>query len=344
MLLKNLKSFITKNTSVFIFFMLAQIVTLLGVFVANNLTEQEVSTQKSYYDNMRTYTVMFSGTDNIEESLAEVLDECDGIQHIYTIFPEYDKVVCGEYYGKSNKKVYANLGRYLSDSDISSGVKNIVVPPDILYDYSVGDTYSLNGTDYNIIGSSVDDSFHIPFNSIDSKSTIIGVCVTTDTELTATEFEYFSKILTGIFPNSEVYPPEGNYSNQMDYFKMIMFIVILLMCLGIFNLSYLYVYILEQRKRQYAVFQICGCTKIRGALIYLAEIIVFSSVAYIVSALAFNTLLFPIVSALDSMTFYAMSLDSYVFLFICYLAAMLVVFLPCIIRYTSKSPTLQYKG
>lgn len=324
--------------------MLAQIVTLLGVFIANNLMEQEVSTQKSYYDNMRTYTVMLSDTDNIEEGLAEVLDKCDGIQRIYTLFSEYDKVVCGEYYGKSNKKVYTNAGRYLSDSDISNGVKNIVVPPDILYDYSVGDTYFLNGTDYNIIGSSVDDSFHIPFNSIDSKSTIIGVCVTTNAELTASEFEQLSETLTGIFPNSSVYLPEGEYSSQMDYFKTVMFMIILLMCLGIFNLSYLYVYILEQRKRQYAVFQICGCTKIRGALIYLAEIIIFSTAAYIFSALVFKLLLFPVVAALDSMTFYAMSVGSYVFLFICYLAAMLAVFLPCIIKYTSKSPSLQYKG
>lgn len=324
--------------------MLAQIVTLLGVFIANNLMEQEVSTQKSYYDNMRTYTVMLSDTDNIEEGLAEVLIKCGDIQHIYTVFPEHDKAVCGEYYGKSNKKVYTDAGRYLSDSDISSGVKNIVVPPDILYDYSVGDTYSLNGTDYNIIGSSVDDSFHIPFNSIDNKSTIIGVCVTTNTELTASEFKQLSKTLTGIFPNSSICPPEGEYSSQIDYFKTVMFMIILLMCLGIFNLSYLYVYILEQRKRQYAVFQICGCTKIRGALIYLAEIIIFSTAAYIFSALVFKLLLFPVVAALDSMTFYAMSVGSYVFLFICYLAAMLAVFLPCIIKYTSKSPSLQYKG
>lgn len=354
MILQNLKSFITKKTVIFVFFMLAQIVTLIGVLVTFNYLEQEISTQKSYYDDMRTYTVMLSDSSDTDKKLSDILNKCDYIQHIYTVSfltptTAEDEInneyrIYGEYYGKSGLKFNVALGSYLSETDISDGNKNIVIPASFMTDFNIGDTYSLNGSNYKIIGSSTDGNFHIPFNSTDDKYQISGVCVTTDRELNSSEANQFKNTLSDIFSEADVISPSGEYGSEFNSFKTVMFIIILLMCLGIFNLSYLYTFILEQRKKQYAVFQICGCTKLKGAFIYLGEILIISTAAYTVSAVLFKFAVLPLVILADSMTVYAMSVYSYVFLFTAYILIMLFVFLPCIIRYTSKSAALQYKN
>ncbi len=353
MILQNLKSFITKRKSIFIFFILAQIVTLIGVFITYNYMEQEVSTQKSYYDDMRTYTVMLSNSKDIDKKLSDILKQYDGIQHIKTVSYEGEYIVYGEYYGKSGKEFTVNLGDNLSESDITSGNKNILIPDKAfiyeettLSDLKIGDTYNLNGIAYKIIGLTMDGCFYIPFNSMEeeNKNQIMGVCVTTNKELSLSEAEQLTNILSNIFEDSVITPPQGEYGSEFNTFKMFVFFVILLLCLGIFNLSYLYIFILEQRKKQYAVFQICGCTKLRGALIYLAEILILSIIAYLAALLLFRFVVLPFVIVMDSMTFLAMSGQSYILLFIFYILIMLLIFLPCIVRYTSKSAVLQYKS
>lgn len=353
MILQNLKSFITKKKSIFIFFILAQIVTLVGVFVTYNYMEQEVSTQKSYYDDVRTYTVMLSDSKDIEENLSDVLKQYDNIQHIYTVSYEGEYIVYGEYYGKSEKEFTVSLGDDLSESDMTNGNKNMLIPNKTLTyedtslsNLKIGDTYNLNGVAYKIIGSALDGCFHIPFHSMEeeSKNQIMGVCITTNKELSPSDSEQFIYMLSAIFEDAVITPPQAEYGSEFNTFKIFVFVVILLLCLGIFNLSYLYIFVLEQRKKQYAVFQICGCTKLRGALIYLAEILLLSVMAYSVSLLLFRFVVLPFVIAMDSMTFLAMSVQSYILLFIFYVLIILLVFLPCIVRYTSKSAVLQYKS
>ncbi|MDD6489693.1 MAG: hypothetical protein PUG48_07760 [Clostridia bacterium] len=344
MILKNLKIFAARHTMIFVFFILAQIVTLSGVFVTYNYLEQEISTQKSYYEGMRTYTVQLSGSENIDENISEVLRSNDNIQRIYTVTVDGDFIFCGDYYGKSVKKFNVTLGTYLSDDDIVKGEKKIVIPLSMSKDFSIGDMYLFNNEKYEITGVSIDDNFYIPYNSLNDKSLISGVCVVLNDELSSSQSDEFMNRLSGIFKNSVIMPPSEEYGDEMNSFRLVMVIIILLLSLGIFNLSYLYSFILEKRKKQYSVLQICGCTKLRGILIYAGEVIIVSVASYILSALLFKFALLPLIMNIDSLTVEAMGISSYLFLFVCYIIIMMCIFLPCVIKYSSKTVVQQYKN
>lgn len=348
MIFQNIKSFITQKTSVFVFFILVQVVTLIGIFITYNFMQEQIAIQRSYHNELRTYTVMLSDTENIEENLAETLNQCGNIQHIYTIFNENSQLVYGEYYGDINKYSGIIIGKDLSKDDITNGYKKVVLTYDSLYNNTsleVGNFYKINGTDYEIIGFAINDYISIPFNSIKDKNIITGICITTNTEFDASEIEQFTNKLSNIFKNSEIIQPiNDDKAGQSSSFKITTFMIVVLMALGIFNLSYLYIFILEQRKKQYAIFQICGCSKAKGEFIYLVEIFIISFIPFIVSAVLFKFAIVPILVVLDKFTIYSMNLSSYLFLMIAYILVMICIFLPSISKYTLKSAALQYKA
>lgn len=366
-ILKNILNFIKNNTAIFVITIAVEIVTLLGVFTAYNYYVEKTEENKSYYQEMRTFAVTLTDTNELEENLSKVLDSGYEIERIYTYtnpyslnltkndflrYTEPDGTVkeriaglfCSDYYGESTLKHKVIVGSDIDLSDTENAENEIVLSSDLNRAVKVGEMFNINGLDYLVIGIGTDTSNYIPYNTvIKNNLPIDGLGIVLKNEVDSAIAKKFSAILTDIFKTNSVHLPEGEYGREIsDYNKYIIFTCLMLF-LSIFNFVYLYSYILDKRKKQYSILRIYGCTKLKGIMIYTIEAIIISSLSYLISVALYLFVHLPVLRMLDKYTFFAMNIDSFLIVFASFILIMLCVVIPSIVKYSKKDIVDQYR-
>lgn len=350
MIFKNFFSFIKENKAVFTVFMLTQICTVIAFLSVFNYAMKFVDDYKQLQTECRTFTVILcngfvsENQDNseLDASIDKFYQKHKGmISGIEASVNNGDDVIRAKY-TYSDEDVF--VGRSLSEQDLSSGEKLIIKPNPAFEstesNVANSDIYELFGEKYTVIGIGLDDRYTVAYSSLNNNVPITGLSVTFNRDLNNTEFSLMIKELKDTFSVDEVKTPEpysmNIYSQAVSY--LLAFGIILV--IAFMNIVYLYSYVMGKRRKESAVFRICGSNIMGIAKMYFVELVIISLAAYFVGLLVHLFCIMPIMMNITSTIGYFITPFEYIAIYLAYFIIELLVFIPIIIKIAKTSPSI----
>ena len=370
--LKDLYIFLKSNKIISALLIIAQVITLVGVFSTYNYYLENFQNTRSLYEDMRTFRINHPDSNNLSSNLKDLVNSQYSVQHVYTFASSDDnrldisknqekegvqnatgeeadqegvKKFCGDYYGQTVRKHSVLVGSYLTDTDHQQASNHIVLSSRDYYLFQAGDTYYINGKAFNVIGISSDENAYVSYETfLKYQLPVTGVEVILSEEIGETRTKEFVQYLSGLFGTDEILSPAGEYGENITNYRYVFAVCVLFFALSFIGFVYLYAYILDKRKKQYAILRVYGCTKLRGALIYLAEYVLVSLLSYLLSVVLFNFLVTPLVKLVDTYTVLVLDVNSYLTILALYLIVLLCIVIPTIVRHAKKEIVSQYRN
>lgn len=346
MIFKNLFSFIRTNKRIFAVFLLVQIATVVAFFSVFNYALMFLENAKELQSNCRTYSVSIFDGESLDAQMKKLYEKyADMLTDYYAVMNNgNDRIYC-EYIRPSDNII--QNGKNFSENDFKDGKKQM-----LFADYSgmtdkkkykIGEQYELLGEQYEIIGVSYKDVLIIPYGSLKDKSQISEVYMVLNTDLKSVYQDVFLQDVMDIFNADSVSTPSAysmsTYSSTINYVATFGVIIII----AVINIIYLYSYIMNKRKKETAVFRLCGCSLGKTASMYLTEILFLSAVSYAVAVLIHLVAVMPLMMNItQSLKYYISPLD-FIIVYVIYLLIEILSFLPIIQRVAKTSPSVLSK-
>lgn len=209
--------------------------------------------------------------------------------------------------------------------------------------YKIGEQYSLFGEQYEVIGTSYKDVLIIPYSSLEDKSQISKIYMVLDADLKSVYKNTFLNNVMEIFDTDNVDKPSAysasTYSSTINYVATFGVIIVI----AVINIIYLYSYIMNKRKKETAVFRLCGCSLGKTASMYLTEILFLSAVSYAVAVLIHLAAVMPLMLNITQALKYYISPISFAVVYIVYLLIEIFSFLPIIRKVAKTAPSVLSK-
>ena len=348
MVLKNLLSFAKKNKRIFIIFLLVQIVTLIAFFSVFNYGMKLTEDMKENRIECRTYSVYISDTGNLDTQMKTVYEKyADKISRLYVSINQNDDVIYAEYINNAYENDIGS-GKNFQEDNFYSGEKQILADGsfDLLEgrEYSIGSEYNLFGNKYQVIGILETVGYYvIPYSSLENKDNVSKVSVVMNCDLTSLQGNIMEENLKSIFGSEEVEKPQAYelyvYSNSINYIMTFAVVIVI----AFINMIYLYYYLLNRRKKEFAVLRVCGCSINKAVSMYFIEVLLLSVITYIIALVLHLLCVMPIMTGLTNYISYYISPFQFIVIYILYLATEIVSFVPVMIKFSKIAPSILTK-
>lgn len=272
--------------------MLSMIVTVSSVTVFYSIENESSRRQIEQSWDFRKITIvpdakvtaeaLHSIQDNSElkiENIQLYSEEMKDGEFSYCLFSEMSPTQYNVYFGER-----------ISEANVQNADKVVVAPSYYLRinNRKVGDTVSLDGTDYKIIGENdlSNSNFEIPYTTLLNQQIADSISVILPQYTSAEEYqrvEEYIKSNTDLQVKSIVMSKRDEELDRRSSSDLQFSVFVF--ALAFINFTYLYRYILEKRKRTFSVFKILGCGNVRSFFVLLLEIIILYSVSFALGTL-----------------------------------------------------------
>ena len=211
-------------------------------------------------------------------------------------------------------------GDYLSIEDETYGTHNAVIgigvyndlfvegrkkDPDLGYDVNYDSSYNfedhteftLFGETYHIVGVTEGTDIDVPFNSLNNELPICTFWSTFmtfiyDIPVTNQQEELLRQYIDNVYSGSlSVEELEHTYINT-SFYTMLIAVLILVIIIAVTNIAVIFRYILMKRRKQIAIFKLCGCCNCTA--MFVEEGMVLTIPAFLVGTLVYMLLLRPL--------------------------------------------------
>lgn len=334
MVRKSIVSLMKSHPFIFIAFSLLQITSILAaVFLYGNFRAQRI-VQEEYRGVTSTFEVLYGdgvGMQKIQDSIQKVMTQAEYPVANITVLLDADNRVVAKY-------------RYnAAEVDMGAPLKN---NDDILLDslyakdneIAVGDKVTFLNREFTVCGLTLPLNRNtavkeIRYDALNGTDKAYQLDIQLQNLPTKNTAERFSSYLYETFDGASVFDPaERNYADEYG-FDAQLFLSFSVMLLVVFNISFLYQYILMKRKNVFAIYSICGCTKKKAFFLLLSEVACYF-LAHTAVALAVWMLFLK--NALIEDAVKLGILDMLIPVFI-YFGFMLVIFVPKLMKYARQT-------
>lgn len=268
-----------------------------------------------------------------------VLSKCDDI-----ILMSSNGYINGEYTVSSQlqRKVSKDNGENFTDKDMNSGEKVVLAPSNLVdekgYVTIRNEQYFAKGIT-NIAGMGCE--VFIPYKSLPSDATISSISLILTKPLLEDEYHYIAKIAKNYFGEEVINITEFegiNNESQNRVYRDIIVITALLIIVCAINYCIIYRYILEKRRRMFAISRICGCTKYKANIVYMVELLGISFVTLIIGIFTYAKFILP--EAVHIFEYIELFYNSnvYVNISIAYMTVLFLTYSILIMRFVRQTP------
>lgn len=347
MIIRNFLNFAKQNTKIFVIFLLVQIITVIAFLSVFNYGMKFTEDAKQSQQECRTYSFSVSDTSALDKQMSEFYERhSDKISRFYASFLNgedyFEAVYISDYY---NDRIFN--GKNLTSKDLDDGAKKMLAKTSIDFmDKSklpIGSYYELFGKKYEVVGTIIGKTSVIPYSSIEDKSVISEISIITNCDMTDLQRNIFADSIKEIFNCGHVDLPTDYdmnvYTDTINYILVFGIVIFI----ALFNIIYLYAYMLNRRRYQFAVMRICGCSTDKAVTMYYSEILFLSIAVYAVALLIHLFCVMPIMTGLSDSIRYYISIEQYIVIYLMYLAFETVAFVPVISKFSKTSPSLLSK-
>ncbi|MDR0918479.1 MAG: hypothetical protein LBM93_04425, partial [Oscillospiraceae bacterium] len=243
-----------------------------------------------------------------------------------------------------------------SNTEYATGEKVVIITDDTTNTDGVrfGELFvkdekiTIQGEEYKVLGYAPMNN-SIPFLSVHPETEISGQIEISpsdgyDTLFTHEQYKRIRELFQSKLGDL-VNMPALNFPDTDAYYlyNTIIIISILISVVSALIIALLYNYILIKRHRTLTIFRICGCTRGKLVVMYLAECLLISVPLFILTSLGYYKLLLPILAKQYPNMVGAYSLNLYVLIFGIYFASSIFVMLVMIFK-TIPKKAVSIKG
>ena len=299
----NIKDLWKNNRFLFCLILAFMFLSFSFVFFSFSIFSHKVFNNGGF--RKRSFDIKISSTQELEEKLDNLIKKDKNIDAIYLYFdnPNLEKAsgfknkIVAVYYGKLDANVI--YGKWFTNSQMKNGERVIVAPnyesfyrlnKDMI-EYKIGSTYSIDGENFTIIGefTGFNDVLFLPYNSLTDKSRFTNVDIVVE--------EVFNEVKT-INYGADLAKLFGGQVKKYAEVRSLVFdnilkaIYVIVLSLGIINLSFIYQYLIQLRKNLLGLFKIYGLSKDKCVNYLLCEFLIWLLCCFVVSALLTHIFLY----------------------------------------------------
>lgn len=366
MILKlSLKSFFKTNKLLSISFLVLMVICFVALLFGINYGFCNSDFYNRYESKQKLYIIdRISPNDNIKNSIEEFIEtNKHNLDYIYVncqcsnyeLFDEnhdlYNKENINNdsiidiklfnfFIPELNDLLKSYYGESFTEEDIKSGAKKIILSED--FDKSlIGSKIRIFNDYYEVIG--ISSVAYIPLNSVDistNKETIKNIEIVISSIIKNNdERETFNDYLRKTFTFCKVIVPTEDYKTIWDYIPMLI-PTILVVLIGLFNLGFLYAFFINKRKKNIAIYQICGASRYECFKVLTFELLTIVTLTFALSITLYKVIMLTIFpkTTLAEMTevglcvYDTLNIVRISFIYLMLLFTTLIVFLPYIIK------------
>ena len=224
-----------------------------------------------------------------------------------------------------------------SDFDKSDDPQIIIGTASGIYG-EVGDTVTIDNRSYRVVGKRMLQFINqVNYASLHDDTNIYKLEIILSKHISSKKIESIGKKLEDFFPYAIIEKPR-----TIDYFSYFFgnvqfYIAIALSFLSIMNLMQLYRYLLNKRRTVYAIYQICGCDKKQGYILFLTELEILSIIPFFLSMFIYKVFIEKIIK--DEFFYNIQLVPRQLFIItIFYILIQLWIFIPMLQKYSKLSP------
>ena len=209
------------------------------------------------------------------------------------------------------------------------------------------DTIRLFGKEYKVIGV-VNTWGHpiIPFLSLPDEHRIRSISFYYDAGITSKQYEELKAAAEIAIPEKLVFAESLPFPDKESYYlyNNIMLISTIIAVLTAINFGALYSFVVNRRKKQLAIFKICGCKSGRAVRIYFGECLLIGIPAFLLGIGSFIPVMKGILADIFPYMEDSYSLGIYGAIFGIYLVILTVIMVILLFRLVKKSTVAVWKG
>lgn len=205
----------------------------------------------------------------------------------------------------------------------------------------------IQGKEYEIIGYHTASYAPLfPFESLDEDTVFQDeIFIYFDRPVKTSQYNELRNNFEKTFGSAIKFPDMYFIEKENTYFyNTIMIISVLIAFLSAVNFSALYRFILSKRIKMLAVFRICGCTKGRAMIFFLAECMIITVPLFILTAIIYNELVIPVFDNYFEFISEVYSADIYMRISGIYIVTSLIVLFVMIKEFLKKSIREEKEG
>lgn len=359
--LKNLllKSKISVALLVFVqVFSVAIIIFSYGIINHYNTKVDEVEGTSLIYEfNRNKERDIFMNMQQTKKFFNEILPIVENKLEYFFVYGYYDeyKVLCSSgykngHYALSSQLIYKtglkDGGEMFTEEEMASGAKCVIIADDM---YDGSDCFIIEDEEYDIKGvmsnESYDVEFYVPYGAIPTSTQVIELSLILKKPLLESEYKVIANSLKNNMGDCVIIPEFEGVMNESDnrVYRDIMFVSVVLMFLFAMDYCIIYRYILEKRRKSFAISRICGGTRIEISFMYMLELLGASLLTYVLGAVVFHKVFLGLcVDWFEYIDIYC-NVEAYKRLGMIYMLILGVVYLVLVTKFVRKTPAALIK-
>lgn len=206
-------------------------------------------------------------------------------------------------------------GNYYNDAQYDSGQPLMLLPEGFADNKS---EFSMQGKTFKAIAT-IKGEPDVIYTSLNDDTKCSAVCFNYTRPPSLKQYNDIYNTFKSVF-GERIKSPDVEPFYQEDYwlYNTIMLAAVLIAIVASINLIILYQYILLKRRKTLSIFMICGCTKNKAVMYYLAESMLITLPCFFISALLYHNFLLELFAKKFVYIESAYSLKLYVIAFLIY--------------------------
>lgn len=329
----NLRTLLKKMGMFFYLISLVFIFTSVCLLYIYSFSKSYINDRNYRNEVFRSYIVDYN-SDGIEEKIDDFINaHKKDIRRIYATVQNKDGITKANYYGESAAKfkvIYGNRAVEKNEIIVPEKNKNNIF-------YSIGDGYYLFDREYKITGINLTDTYELVYDSsLNDKNILQSWVIVTEALLKDNKQDDFIADIKELFQTENIVLPE---TEKVESDTNIAFaIIVLLALLSAINLTFIYHCLLKRRKQQQAVFYILGCSKIKQYRIYIGEMLLITSILYLLCCIFTQFVLFDIMNKVNPIYYLKLGLSEYLMLYFTYTLLIIIILTRKTVMHFKKTP------
>ena len=257
----------------------------------------------------------------------------------YFRFDYDEKLKYFSIYDEFLKNVIISDGRYFTKEEYVSD-ENIVVMPADSDRTLLNKEIDLFGKKYRVIGFFKQDNYlEVPIKTLDGNLKIKYINILNNDVLTSKMYyEIRDELRKVVNVDVNMTPLKSLDLYEMKFFDSMIYLSIAIAVASAINLAILFRYILNLRRKQFAIFLIMGSTKNKIRRMYVFEILIISVIIFLICILTYNYIFIPNLAKFLKYISSAYDFKTYIAMFGIYISAIYIFINIAIISSLCKSP------
>lgn len=332
----NLLALLRRRRLFFLLMAGVSVTTIAGICFCWNYY-RGMQAQSAYYsEGRRSYLAAMADARELENKLA-VASAHPEVCRVVAVFQNGTDVIYANYIGAPPATTKTTLGQYFVEHGRKDTAAHVILPISLMEQRKlhIGDTYEIDGKGFQILGAGLDwNGIEIPFAALSSYDGLLGVMAVSKTELTGDRQAAFAAFLADTFGTADWELPEAPPTEEVT---TEMLLILIVLALGMLNLSYLYLSYLESRRGQFGIYALVGCGKGRLFALLAGEAAALVTLFFLL-AVGLAKLLFVLLSHVDAVYAELLLPRDYGGLFFVNIGMALAFLLVQTLRFLAKTP------